>query len=233
MTGRFVVFSQSRSGSSLLADLLDTHPAIDCADEIYRLRPAFPHQFRHAREKISEAPVFGFKLQVHHLDNELGLDQRSEELFVERLVAEGYKFVYLKRENSLRQVVSDFLRRAGGPTYKRSDDAPTVTRLRVDVAGVLKRLEIRRHYWEEAERLLELTRHIDFSYETHLQESVTQQPTMDRAFDFLDLPSVPVETELKRINTRPLSELIDNYLELESALAGTPWQEQLQEGETT
>src|SRR5690606_25110801 len=36
---RFVVFSQSRSGSSVLADLLDTHPEVYCATEIFRLSP--------------------------------------------------------------------------------------------------------------------------------------------------------------------------------------------------
>ena len=233
LSGRFVVFSQSRSGSSLLAELLDHHPEIDCAAEIYRLGPAFPHAYRHAEERVSEAPVFGFKLQVHHLDNELRLRPAEIERFIERLAAERYKFIYLKRENSLRQVVSDLLRRAGGPTYLRSNEASTVTRLRVDVDKVMKRLEVRGNYWQLAERLLEPTEHIDLSYETDLQEQSAQQPTLDRVFAFLGLPSAAVATTMRRINAKPLSDLIDNYEELQAALTATPWQDQLAERQVT
>ena len=225
LDGRFVVFSQSRSGSSLLDDLLDHHPAIDCAAEIYRLGPAFPHAYRHAEERASEARVFGFKLQVHHLDNELRLQEAEVESFIGQLASEAY--------NSLRQVVSDLLRRAGGPTYLRSDETATVSRLQVDVAKVLERLEIREYYWQLAERLLERTEHIDLSYETDLQEQAAQQPALDRVFAFLGLFSVPVATTMRRINSKPLSELIDNYQELKAALAATPWQAQLEERQVT
>jgi len=226
---RFVVFSQSRSGSSVLADLLDTHPEVYCATEIFRLSPPFPHAYRRAMEKLSPAPVFGFKLQVHHLDNELHLDERHAEEFVIQLAEVGYRFIYLKRDNSLRQVISDRLREAGGPTYLRSDGPHELPRLAVDVQNVLQRLETRRHYWEVAERLLAHTDNVWVSYESDLQKSENHQEAADRLFAFLGLQSAPVATSMRRINTRPLSALIENYDELEAALRGTPWAAQLAE----
>src|SRR5690606_4135545 len=140
----------------------------------------------------------------------------------------GYRFIYLKRENSLRQVISDRLRRAGGPTYLRSDGPHVIGPLAVDVAAVLERLQIRQHYWDVAEKLLLHTEHVKVGYEADLQESVNHQATADRLFSYLELGSAPVSTSTRRINTRPLSELLENYAELKSALAGTPWAAQLE-----
>lgn len=226
---RFVVFSQSRCGSSLLAELLDAHPEVHCATEIFRLSPPFPNAYRRAVERLSPAPVFGFKLQVHHLDNELGLDDRQAEAFVVGLVEAGYRFIYLKRENSLRQVISDRLREAGGPTYLRSSGPHVIDPLTVDVKAVLDRLKTRQHYWDVAERLLVHTDHVHVGYEADLQESGKHQATADRLFSFLGLQSAPVSTSTRRINTRTLSELVENYAELQAALADTPWAAQLEQ----
>lgn len=226
---RFVVFSQSRCGSSLLAELLDAHPEVHCATEIFRLSPPFPNAYRRAVERLSPAPVFGFKLQVHHLDNELGLDDRQAEAFIVGLVEAGYRFIYLKRENSLRQVISDRLREAGGPTYLRSSGPHVIDPLTVDVEAVLARLKTRQHYWDVAEKLLEHTDHVRVGYEADLQESGNHQATADRLFSFLGLQSAPVSTSTRRINTRRLSELVENYAELQAALADTPWAAQLEQ----
>lgn len=224
---RFVVFGQSRSGSTLLTDLLNSHPRVRCDPEIYHDPVLFPRLFRRACERRAGAPVYGFKMHVHQLAYKLRV--QDEAGFVRDLHEAGYRFLFLRRANSLRQVLSDQRRRAGGRTHYREGERPERRALRVDVAEVMAHLELRERFWRRAEELLAPYPYHTVLYERDLADGRRHQATMDAVFGFLGLEPVPVTTQMVRIHTRPIAELVENYEELRAAVSATPYAAMLEE----
>lgn len=222
LEGRFLIFSQSRSGSTLLVDLLNSHPKVHCDKEIYLQPVPFPSLYRKALERRSNKPVYGFKTHIHQLYYKLGVTDPA--LFLAELHRDGYRFLFLRRENLVRQVMSDQLRQAGGQThYRKGEKDVELARLVVDPAEILEKLQQRHDFWIEAETLLADLPHHTVYYERDLSDPADHQRTMDAVFGFLGLEPVSVETELVRINTRPLRDSIENYDELAAALRDTPF----------
>ena len=61
------------------------------------------------------------------------------------------------------------------------------------------------------ERVLEGIPHAKVVYENDLLKSECHQDTMDRLFKFIGVSTVQVGTDMIRINTKQLSETIENY----------------------
>ena len=221
-----LLFSQSRCGSTLLMDLLNSHPDVDCRNEIYIEAPFFPVPLRRSLERRRRAAVFGFKLQVHQFDQKVRV--RSPRAFVEQLVDDGYTIVYLRRSNVLRHALSEVVRSASGLTHVRSDaQAETVERASrrvvVDIDALRAAMEVREYYWEAADAILDGLPHLDVEYGRDLLEPERHQIVADAVFEALGLTSVAVSTKLRRINAHTIPELVENYEELATALEGTRW----------
>lgn len=223
-----LLFSQSRCGSTLLMDLLNSHPDVDCRNEIYIEAPFFPVQLRRSLERGRRAAVFGFKLQVHQFDQKVRV--RSPKAFVEQLVDDGYTIVYLRRSNVLRHALSEVIRSASGLTHVRSDaQAETVERASrgrvvVDISALRTAMEVREYYWEAADAILDGLPHLDVEYGRDLLEPDRHQTIADAVFAALGLGSAKVSTKLRRINAHTVPELVENHAELSAALEGTRWQ---------
>lgn len=213
----FVVFGQSRSGSTLLRSLLNAHPDVACDVELYRGFTPFPYHFHRAVRRRSTAPVWGFKLFVHHLDRDQGIAPRP---FLASLHEQGYSILYLKRENVVRHALSQFLRRATGVTHQTR--AAELPRVELDVDRYMEHLEMRVRYWRMADESIDGLPHLGIVYEADLQPPDARVRLMDRVFGELGVEPAPVASELKQINTKPLSEVIANYGELARRLDGTP-----------
>ena len=102
---RFAILCMGRTGSTLLVDLLDSHPGIECRGEIFGPREGLvetPHVPR--RDFLSHAawrtakPVKGFKMADYWIPNHPGLVDDVKEL--------GFRFVRLRRDDVLAQFVS-------------------------------------------------------------------------------------------------------------------------------
>lgn len=223
---RFVVFGQSRSGSTFLRTLLDAHPDVTCEDEHYRGFTPFPYAFHRIVSRRSRTPVWGFKLFVHHLERDQNIDPR---VFMKHLHEEGYTILYLRRENLVRHALSQFLRRASGVTYQTRRAAPT--RVTVDTQRFLDHLDERDYYWKRADAAVRDLPHQRISYERDLQPAEARLALMRSVFDRLGVAPVRVESELEQINTKRLRETVENYAELEAALRDTPFRAWLEAGE--
>jgi hypothetical protein len=53
--------------------------------------------------------------------------------------------------------------------------------------------------------------HVEVQYETDLESSGAHQVTVDRVLDYLGLERRPVATRLRKINYRPIAEIVENY----------------------
>lgn len=216
---RFVVFAQGRTGSTLLVTLLNSNPSIHCDGEILRKKRLFPGHLIAARSRLGGRDVYGFKLKIYQLWAQKIYDARP---FVHGLHEDGWKVIYLKRRNILRQVISRMVARHRQGGLHWSEDGPVrLDRIHVDCGKVVRVIEQRKAYLVKEAEVLEGLPLLPLVYEDHLLHPETHQETVDDVFGFLGVPSVPVETNLIRITSDRLPDFIANYDELVQVIEQT------------
>lgn len=215
---KFVIFAQGRTGSTLLIDLLDSHPQIHCDGEILDTRRRFLLRFfleaksgRWRRKK-----TYGFSVRIKHIvDNQKIRDAGS---FLADLYRGGWNIIYLKRRNILRQTVSVFVVKYRNKWERFLSDPPERVAIRIDCKEFLRRMKIRERSLKDEEKALAGLPHLALVYEDHLLKSEHHQLTLDGIFEWLGVPSAPVGTNLVKITPEKLSDFIENYDEFIKAV---------------
>ena len=217
----FIVLTRSRTGSNMLISMLDSHPNIRAEGELLRdLNPKFHGVALNL--VFSRQPSYigasGFKIFYGHARQDSGTRVWDQ---LERM--EHLSVVHLKRRNILRTVVSERIALDQGIWLARSSQNLPKPRKRI-------RLSI-----EEAERAFSLTKLretegdrrfgdlalLDVYYEDLVCEA---QAIFRKVTEFLNVPFVEPITRLRKQNPEPLTDLLVNYDELQSAFSGTEWQ---------
>lgn len=217
---KFVIFTQGRSGSQLLCDLLDSHPQIHCDKEILANltvgKVLFPYQFLQGRRaQQSHKAAYGFKVKI----NQLLLEQKLEpEAFLRGLLDRGWKLIYLKREDCYGQALS-YLVAAGRQKYHDTSEADFKdVKVHIDCAKLVTRAKAQEAYLQQESELLKRLPHIAISYEEDLAPNELHQQTLDRVFNYLGLPSSPVCTKLIKTTQNRMPDLLENYDEVMAVL---------------
>lgn len=227
---RFVVFGQGRSGSTLLVSLLDSHREIRCDGEILSKRVWFPYSHVKACCASARAPVYGCKI----LSYQLRMVQPGRDLgrFVKRLADDGFRIIYLRRENALSHAVSNIRARKFGfhsRDLPKSSARPSAISIGLDeLIQWAERAELN---WDHESSLLEGVPHLALTYERDLEDAGQQQRTASRAFEFLGLQPQAATSPLKRVSPSRLSDSISNYSEIAESLLGTRWEKYLSQAE--
>lgn len=225
---RFVILSGGRSGSTLLVELLDSHPEIRCEDELLHYPLFAPLVYVDRRSSMARKPVYGFKL----LDYQLRQVQTRipEPLgFVRQLVEAGYRVLYLERRNPLRMALSNILARQRGQYHVRSASAlrpGTLTVPLEDVDRWLRAIEVQR---ETQAHLLQGVPYLHLVYETDLLPGDAQQATVDRVSRYLGVEPRAVRARLQRITPARIRDFVENHDALAGHLRGTPYERFLEE----
>ena len=76
--------------------------------------------------------------------------------------------------------------------------------------------------------MLESLPYLEIIYEENLLTTNQHQPTADKIFTYLNLPSVPVKTSLQKTPYK-ISEVIENYEEIAAILKQTQYAKFLEE----
>ena len=215
---RFVIYCRGRDGSTLLVDLLNQLPGVHCDGEILHVRVLAPRLYVRGRQSIAPGQAYGFKLLHHHLTEVQRVSDPAA--FLRHLDRSGYKIIHLRRENLLRQVLSNFYVRhrggyAGGHQHHRSaDGAPEVTRMSVNLEELdyWMRESGRRAQSEQA--ALSGLDCLQLVYERDLQRVDEHQRTADRVAGYLRVRSAPVTAGLARLTTDEIADFVSNHDEL-------------------
>lgn len=227
---RFVIFAQPRTGSTLLASLLRVHPRVHCDGEIFGKRRLFPGPFVTARSILTGKDVYGFKAMIFQLWNQKIHDVRT---FMNHLHEDGWTILHMRRRDVLRQAISVTVARHRNAWSHRSGDGPlTMEKIPIAPQGLIGLMEQRERFLAEEREALEGLPHMALVYEDDLLRPEARGKTMDRVFGYLDLPPVPVRTDLVRIASGPLSDMIENYEEFVQAIGRTRYAELLHEANT-
>jgi LPS sulfotransferase NodH len=220
---RFFIFGQGRSGSTLLVDLLNSSSEVYCEGEILERSVPFPAAYVRARSTVSPKPIYGFKVKIYQLTSDQGL--RDPRRFLDVLHRDGWKVIYLWRANVLRQAMSNVIaERRQLYQITNGQPSPAIERMAVDVDLLMRRMQGRTRFLRDEADVLRDFPHVAVQYERDLLDSSAHQRTLDRLFDFLSTPRVPVSTRLARINDRRLSELVSNFDEVRARLGGTEYE---------
>lgn len=234
---RVMIFGQGRSGSTLLESLICSTPYFKMRGEIlspyYRAfnrhgmkihqgEAYFPNQYIHGLIKQYPAENFIFHLKLYHLTTERKrpVDPAS---IVQNFYNQGWKIIFLRRENRVQHVLSHFLRIHRGRAHKQ-DDVEEKNRLTIDCDLFVEEVQKRMRFGETEREILQGTDFHEVVYDDDLQQSEKHQETIDGIFDFLGLPPHPVATKFKKVNTQSMEDLVINYAEFRQAIAQNGWE---------
>ena len=224
---RFTIFGQGRTGSTLLVELLHSNPNICSDGEILNHWINFPHNTVKRQLLSCNRPVYGFKLLSYHLD--VVLCYEHPERMLDWLASEGFKMVYLKRENILLHALSQinarergFHQREGhkGATGKK----PGIEVKKKDLFWWIERMESRDEY---EKRVLVGRDYLPLIYERDLERSEQWFKTIDSICEFLEIDTFAPSSSLRKVTPSSLNELVLNYDELRQWLKGTQYHELL------
>ncbi len=216
----FVIFAQGRTGSTLLADLMNSHEGVHCDNEILGWPVRFPDAWVDACRRRYRDRHYGFKVKPY----ELTVDQRLDPgAWLRRMDGRGWKLIHLRRNNVLRHALSNIVAEHIGRYTFRNADPGESAGLTVDPDVLLGAMEVREEQGEVERVALEGLPHVSLSYEDDLLRPERHQATLDRISDALGLPRAQARTALRRITIDDLRTTISNYEEVATAVRSTRW----------
>lgn len=215
---RFIIFAQGRTGSTLLTSTLDKHPRITCHDEILGVPRLFPIQYMKNLASLSPNFAFGFHAKIYQLE----AWQRITDVngWLSRLDDEGWKIIYVRRENLVRHVVSNaFARAAGRYHHFKQDTVEKPKEIKIPVDYLLRSIEWRKENLLKEQLALNGLPFTELVYEKDLETPDKQTKTFHDLQSALEIDPIDLTPPLKKAVTRPLSELIVNFDEIKDALS--------------
>lgn len=231
-TQKFIILAQGRTGSSLLKEVLNSHPAIHCDDEVlnkaYNFGNGmifFPKLFTKGLARKHPQEVYGCKIKPKHLKQQAHI--RDEKAFILHFIQRGWRIIYLYRSNILHHALSNIVAEHRGTYHLRQGESTKVTSLKVDLNRLEAGMRSRKQQLEDEIEFLKAIPHLELNYEKDLLHN--PQIGADKVFAFLGLPPVTVHTNLIKVVNTKLEEFLENYDEVETALKGTIFEKYLWE----
>jgi hypothetical protein len=218
---KYVLFAQGRTGSTLLGELIASHPRAFFADEILRAKVPATRMWAEAERRRHPREVFGFHVKIYQLTDVQGV--RDPTAWLRGMHRHGWRVIALRRRNLLRHVLSNMTITATGTVHDRSGTSGGAAGLTVDPAELVYWMEQRARVGAAEDTALREVPHVALTYEDDLADPERWADAAGRVFAHLGLDPAPVTTTLRRRNPGRLTELIANYDEVAAALAGAPY----------
>lgn len=216
---KFLIFTFGRSGSNLLVSLLDSHPMISCNSELLLKRVLFPKQYLKCKERLGTKSIYGFKLLSSHFRIQKIPNPRE---FFNSLYQDGYSIISLRRRNAFRQSISHLYAEHRGKFHHfRDSGEQKFNSMRLDLEALQNELDLVDELLVLEDSLLAQVPYLRLYYEDDLQDAINHQATVDRVCEYIGIPTAPVTTNLIKTTPEDLTEIIENYAELEAFISGT------------
>lgn len=227
---KFIILAHYRTGSTLLANLLNCHPEIFVDGEIfssfstsYFKKILFPETYINIQSQKTPCQFYGFDLKIDQLILSLSRFHRTPLKFIENLCINGWKIIYLKRNNLLRKAISDLSANARRQWHDTPENPVLKAPISIDCQKLINFLESCEKMNRKEEQVIQGLSCLRLIYETHLLNSETHQQTIDNIFSYLGTYSVPVKTKMKKISTHNLADDIINYEEVVDFIQATKY----------
>jgi glycosyltransferase involved in cell wall biosynthesis len=230
-TTPFGTINFGRSGSTLLGDMLAQCPGVDWGHELFN--PETTHS-NHApnyltlkdRLALDRAMRFGFEANVEQV-KAIGLAPAD---FVDRASADGVaQWILLTRRNLLRQHVSLMLASKIGRFHQQQEDfwrKTPLRQIRIDVADgagghLLEQFRNRAAETESIRNRFDPGSWLELVYEDDIEADPRR--AIARVSRFLGLPDYDPVVRYRPVEPYPLSEIVENFVEVSEYFGGTEY----------
>ena len=222
---RVVIFGQGRTGSTLLENLLCSTGHFRERGELLNVSPGeilFPTAFIRGLSLWRGNPNFIFHVKIYQLteDRKRPVDPST---FMTTLQQEGWKIIYLKRKNKVKQALSNIMAEQRGGFFK-FDKREEELVINIDCERFVSLVQNRFRHEEAEKEVLEKLDYHTVVYEDDLENTESHQEATHRIFEYVGLEPKQVASRYKKINTRLPKDFIENYDELMACLAQHGWQ---------
>jgi LPS sulfotransferase NodH len=208
----FIILAQGRTGSTLLADLLNSHPATRCEGEVLArpLRYAEPFIAGRAARVALSRKLWGFKAKHYQITE---CFPEGESKFLTRMQKRGWRVIWLRRKNFVQIALSTLVglqRKTRAYNRLDTEERPPI---RIDPDDFVQHLRSRVTQIDVERSFLEGLSYFEVVYEQDLM-AVDKQAELDHLLAYLDVPKHPLRTVFRRTENRPLDKYIENWSEL-------------------
>ncbi|NEO30246.1 MAG: sulfotransferase [Symploca sp. SIO3C6] len=241
-----VIISSQRSGSTFLTSYLDSHPQVYCpfGEPLIGAQykgniPAILSPYR-VPSGLWLHIVSGAWRPVKLLDNFYATQGASVNICkvmynqLTNIRARQYflnntdiRVIHLRRANLLQQYVSKLIKLKGSK-LGRKDPFPTkavpVVSIYVSPQKAIKEMRRVQNWFHQYEQLLSKHPKIELVYETMIVGQSLSPEAAKSVHNFLGLESVPMSSDLVKVNPQKLELMVKNYDELASNLKGTEFE---------
>jgi LPS sulfotransferase NodH len=250
--GLFMVTCAARTGSSMLVNLLQSHPDVMSHMEIfnpervegfsgtYRTRlaeePGLEQRMRDLRKHAPAAFLYKLAFDTQGRKH-AGFKFKYEELLLPVfagaravLMADtDIKIIHLRRRNLLRRYLSWWVVNhvTGITMTRKGEEKPVVPPVRLDPAACQADFEKTLRSDAFVQRLFRNHQVLDINYED--LTGATAEPVQAGLLDFLGLPPHALRTVIARLAEDDLSRSIANFAELKAHFRNTPFIHYFQE----
>lgn len=226
---KFIVLSSQRSGSTLLCELLDSHPGIHVSKELFKFYGP-GRNFVEDRFDPRDGSA-GQYLEKFYVSDNSGLHAKGFKLMLDQLRSnpdietwmseQQVSVIHLERTNLLKQYVSRISARGSGiyHTEKSLELDPLI----LPVNNIVEELERLHQEREELRHIASRHHSITLTYEDLVG---CRDQSMDRIHAFLEIDRhTHLDSPLVKILKQDLNHSVLNYHQIHSVLSQTPFVE--------
>ena len=248
MISRFIIISTQRTGSTLLRTSLDSHPDIRCHGEVF-----LPHYgggqgyYKYVQQQPfgrlgniirRKTTVFEYldRLYAEPGHGAIGLKvmygqlrvfPRYFPMILDYIREFDIGVIHHVRENPVLTLVSRYRLKESGVAHARTDRESQAAQKQVFVPvnrliRNLDMLEKQKKRWREE---LGSVNHIEVTYENLTGGTEGESKRILRFLNVDD--TITLESSLRRIATRPLSQMVENFGDFRRVLQGTEYEQYL------
>jgi len=223
---KFIVISRSRTGSTLLINLLNSHPNICAEGEVFKFMNGDSQNKRWSEffsKKNKTSKAVGFKLFYYH-----PIDSNDNSVWDEIVKNTDVKIIHLVRNQMLETYVSKLIAEKTNNWSQRGGKAKSLAEksVNVDIKECIKEFEQIASWENDTRSMFGNHPFFELSYEELIGK---REMMMNEVSNFLDVKKFNFKSKLKKQNPENLSKLILNFKELETALTNTQYEYLLKE----
>lgn len=224
---RFVLYAYQRTGSTLLVDLLNSHPMIDCQGELLLNRMHNPSRYLVARSVMARLPTFGFKLLTPHFSYQNIHDPQA---FMTQLHESGYQIILLQRTNVFQTALSLlYAMKSWRFHFRKSHAQIELEKIWINPEELISKIEWIEHSKKIQEESVMHLPHLRLIYEEVLLVNQRHQETIDNICDYLGLSHSPVNSEFIKLTPDSIYELVTNADEVIKHISQTKYRKYIEE----
>ncbi len=214
----FIIITHPRSGAHLIISLLNSHPEIECVDEVFNKLNADEcnlHYQKYLNSEQNITQIKGFKIPYHFWNT------KKNDIWIKAKNNPEFKIIHLSRSNLIRAYVSYEIAEKTKVWYGKKEQPKLIDKkIIIDPKHCLQWMNQTIHQQKISE--YEFRYHISFTltYENFLFDNNKSIEMLK----FLDVDTHhQLTTRMKKQNPEPLHQLIINYDEFENSIRKSRW----------